>query len=80
LSSRKSITKKIHHPKTNLAKFGYIISIKVFKKKTQNPFLFLATSGRSHHKTLAIWNFKNSKSGEFGPFCQQKKHWPDSCH
>jgi hypothetical protein len=48
--------KKFHHPKANLAKFGYIISIYKGKKKTQNPSLFLATSG-NHHKTLAIWNF-----------------------
>ncbi len=32
-----------HHSQNNLAKFGYILDVKVMGKKEQNPYVFLAT-------------------------------------
>jgi hypothetical protein len=47
--------------KNNLAKFGYIIEKIRF-------LLYSWLLSRSCHKTLAIWNFLNSKSVKCGPF------------
>jgi len=62
-----------NHSENNLAKFGYIVDMKV-KKKNRNPSIFLAWLHiGSYHKTLAIWIFFSSKSGEFGPFFFRRK-------
>jgi hypothetical protein len=54
--------------KNNLAKFGYILDMKVggLKKKPPNPSMFLATYLEHILKNLAIWIYFSLKSGEFG--------------
>jgi len=45
-------------------KFGYIIDMKVRKKKV----IYFWLPFKNYHKILAIWNFFNSKFCKFGPF------------
>jgi hypothetical protein len=53
-------------PENNLAKFGYVLDMKVEKHRI---FLYSWLSTiTSYHKTLAIWGKKNSKYVEFGSF------------
>jgi hypothetical protein len=68
-------------PKYDLARFGYILDMKVEKKKkkNQNPFIFLATywnlSSKSGNLIICF-----SKSGKFWPFfawkilCESQNH------
>jgi hypothetical protein len=52
------------HPESNLAKFGWL-HIRYLR---YSILLHSWLPSGSYHLTLAIWNFKISKSGEFGPF------------
>jgi hypothetical protein len=61
------------HPKNNLAKFGYILDMKVFFKKTIILYSWLST--RTYHKTLVIWIFIFLKSANFEPFFSMKNHF-----
>jgi hypothetical protein len=54
------------HPENNLAKFGYIIDMKI--AQNNKIFLYSWLPSGSYYKTLEIWNFFNSKSGKFGLF------------
>ncbi len=61
-----------NHPQNNLAKFGYILNMKVQKKKKkQNASMFLATT-TTYHKNLVILIQFSSKSSKFGPFYHEK--------
>jgi len=46
-----------NHSKNNLAKFGYILDMKVEKKKTRILLYFWLPTG-TYHKNLAIWKIK----------------------
>jgi hypothetical protein len=54
-----------HHPENNLAKFGYILDMKLGKKKILSIFL-----GYLLELIIKVWRFGFSffplKSGEFG--------------
>jgi hypothetical protein len=62
------LAKSYNHPENNLAKFGYILDMKVEKK--QNPSIFLATYWNlSQNSGDFNFNFFSpSKSGVFGSF------------
>jgi hypothetical protein len=63
-----AIIKKIY-----LAKFGYILDMKVGGRGKPNPSMFLATYLELIIKNLAIWIYFSLKFSEFGSFFFHEK-------
>jgi len=63
------------HSENNLAKFGYILDMKVGKKKRERILLYSWLPTRTYHKNLATGGEKKSlKSGKFAFFSFQMKN------